>query len=119
MAAGHMMQVSWAQPGTAWAGPYKQRDLAPAEESNASVKIRDPMTRASCPHAAVLRGIGLSISKKNSPLKEQCCTAQLPREGGSPTLGVFHNHGAVALRDVGSGHGGVGLVISRGLFQPE
>ena len=27
---------------------------------------------------------------------------------GSPSLQVFHNSGDVALRDVGSGHGGVG-----------
>ena len=34
---------------------------------------------------------------------------RLPREVvGSPSLEVFHNHGDVALRDVGSGHGGVG-----------
>ena len=26
---------------------------------------------------------------------------------GSPSLGVFQSHGDVALRDVGSGHGGV------------
>ena len=89
MAAGHMMQVSWAQPGTAWAGPYKQRDLAPAEESNASVKIRDPMTRASCPHAAVLRGIGLSISKKFSSERAvlHCTAAQgggVTNPGGVP-----------------------------------
>ena len=33
----------------------------------------------------------------------------LPREEvGSPSLEVFQNHGDVALRDVGSGHGGVG-----------
>ena len=35
--------------------------------------------------------------------------AQLPREVvGSPSLEVFQNRGDVALRDVGSGHGGVG-----------
>jgi len=34
--------------------------------------------------------------------------AQLPREVvGSPSLEVFQNRGDVALRDVGSGHGGV------------
>ena len=36
--------------------------------------------------------------------------AQLPREvEGSPFLDVFQNHRDVALRDVGSGHGGGGL----------
>ena len=41
--------------------------------------------------------------------KSSACTARLHREGavGSPSLGVFHNHGDVALRDVGSGHSGV------------
>ena len=35
--------------------------------------------------------------------------AQLPREVvGSPSMEVFQNRGDVALRDVGSGHGGVG-----------
>ena len=35
--------------------------------------------------------------------------AQLHREVvGSPSLEVFQNHEAVALRDVDSGHGGVG-----------
>jgi len=36
--------------------------------------------------------------------------AQLPREvRESPSLEVLKNHGDVALRDVGSGHGGDGL----------
>ena len=36
--------------------------------------------------------------------------ARLPREVvRSPSLEVFRNHGDVALRDVGSGHGGAGL----------
>jgi len=45
--------------------------------------------------------------------KSSACTARLHREGavGSPSLGVFHNHGDVALRDVGSGHGGLGLEL--------
>ena len=39
----------------------------------------------------------------------------------SPSLEVFKIHGDVALRDVGSGHGGGGLMAGlnlRGLFQP-
>ena len=35
--------------------------------------------------------------------------AQLPREVvGSPSMEAFQNGGDAALRDVGSGHGGVG-----------
>jgi len=36
---------------------------------------------------------------------------------GSPCWEVFQSHGDVALRNVGSGHGGTGLDLS-GLFQP-
>lgn len=47
----------------------------------------------------------------------------LPGEvGRSPPLEVLSNHGDVALRDMGSGHGGGGLVIGLDdlgdLFQP-
>ena len=45
--------------------------------------------------------------------------AQPPREVvGSPSLEVFEERGDVALRDVVSGHGGVGLGGLGGLFQP-
>ena len=38
--------------------------------------------------------------------------AQLPSEVvGSPSMEVFESCGAVAVRDVGSGHGGVGLDV--------
>ena len=41
---------------------------------------------------------------------------------GSPSLEVFQSHGDVALRDVGSGHGGGGLMVGPGdlgvLFHP-
>jgi len=48
--------------------------------------------------------------------------AQLPREVvPSPSLEVFQNRVDVALRNVGSGHGGGGLTVGlgdlRGLFQ--
>lgn len=39
---------------------------------------------------------------------------------GSPSLELFHNHGDVAWREVGSGHGRVGWAGDlRDLFQPE
>ena len=39
----------------------------------------------------------------------QCTGRRVPREVvGSPSLEVFKKRGDVALRDVGSGHGGVG-----------
>ena len=42
-------------------------------------------------------------------MKSSAAVAQLPREVvGSPSLEVFQNRGDVALRDVGSGHSGVG-----------
>ena len=41
-----------------------------------------------------------------------------PGSGGSLYLGASQSHGDVALRDVGSGHRGVGLGDLRGLFQP-
>ena len=45
--------------------------------------------------------------------------AQLPMEWGSASLGVSQSRGDVALRDAGSGHGGVGGVGDpRSLFQP-
>jgi len=49
--------------------------------------------------------------------------AQLCREMvQSPSLEVFQNRVDVALKDVGSGHGGGGLEVGlddlRGLFQP-
>ena len=49
--------------------------------------------------------------------------AQLPREVvQSPSLEAFQSRVAVALRDVGSGYGGGGLLVGlgdlSGLFQP-
>ena len=46
---------------------------------------------------------------------------QLPGSERSPSLGVSQSCGDMALRDVGSGHGGlggVGLGDPRGLFPP-
>ena len=62
-----------------------------------------------------MRGDGLILHQGRARLgvREHSCSsddalAQLPREGGSPSLGVSQSCGDVALRDVGSGHGGVG-----------
>ena len=42
-------------------------------------------------------------------IKSSAAVAQLPSEVvGSPSMEVLQNSGDVALRDVGSGHGGVG-----------
>lgn len=41
--------------------------------------------------------------------KEQCCTARLHGEGGSPSLGVSRSRGDVELRDVGTA--GVGWTL--------
>ena len=53
--------------------------------------------------------------------KEDLVQNRLPREVVE-SLGVFQNHGDVALKDVVGGHGGGGLmdglVDIRGLFQP-
>ena len=43
-------------------------------------------------------------------IRSSAAVAQLPREVvGSPSLEGFKNHRDVALRNVGSGHGGLGL----------
>ena len=45
-----------------------------------------------------------------SSLKEQCCSGTAAHGVvGSPSLEVSQSCGDVALRDVGSGHGGGGL----------
>ena len=47
--------------------------------------------------------VGLAVGGK-SPLQRELSTAQLPRGvRGGVTLGVFHSHADVALRDMGSG----------------
>ena len=55
--------------------------------------------------------------------KSSDAVAQLPRGVvGSLSMEVFQSHGDVALRDVDSGHGEVGLVELgdlRALFQPQ
>ena len=48
------------------------------------------------------------IMGKISSLKSGAAVAQLPREWGVTIPGGVQNRGDVALRDVGSGHGGVG-----------
>jgi len=42
---------------------------------------------------------------KGAAMHWHSCTRSV---GGSPSLEVFHGRGVVALRDVGSGHGGMG-----------
>jgi len=51
----------------------------------------------------VLRSFTLRIRNYFLPGKAvlHCTAAQ---SGGSPSLGVFHSHGDVELKDVGSGH---------------
>ena len=57
-----------------------------------------------------------------SSAKEQCCSGTAAcGVVWSPSLGVSQSRGDVALRDVGSGHGGVGGVgfgDPRELLQP-
>ena len=53
--------------------------------------------------------VRLDIRKHFFPRKSSAAVAQLPREVvGSLSLEVSQSHGDVALRDVGSGHSGVG-----------
>ena len=55
----------------------------------------------------------MDIRKKFLLKNSSDAVAQLPREVvESLSLGVFKNHVDVALRDVVSGHGGVGWMIS-------
>ena len=69
-------------------------------------------------------GSGWKLGKISSP-KELSGTGTAAQGvgggGGPPSLEVFQNRGDVALRDVLSGHGGVGWGWTwdlRGLFQP-
>ena len=65
-----------------------------------------------------VRGGGLKLCEvrfrldiRNSFLStKQCCVGTAAQEWwmGSPSLGVSQSHGDVALRDVGTGHGGLG-----------
>ena len=73
-----------------------------------------------------MRGNGLKLHQGRFRLdiRKHFCSerAVLPREVvQSPSLEVFQSRVAVALRDVGSGHGGDGLVVGlddlSGLFQ--
>ncbi len=49
------------------------------------------------------------ISRKIASPKEQCCSGTAAQGGGGVTIpGGVQGTGDVALRDVGSGHGGVG-----------
>ena len=53
-------------------------------------------------------GSGWMLGKTYSHERWCCCGTAAHGGGGSPSLEVFQNRGDVALRDVGSGHGGVG-----------
>ena len=54
------------------------------------------------------RGSGWMLGNIYSPKEQQGTGTAAHRVMESPSLEVFQNHGDVALRDVVSGHGGVG-----------
>ena len=51
--------------------------------------------------------------------KERCCSGTAAQGGGGVTAPGGVQRGAVAPREVGSGHGGGGLGDLGGLSQPE
>ena len=70
-----------------------------------AVRKRAPATGSSC-HAAIQVG-----HQERSLLRKtgEAVAKPLTEVGESPSMEVSQSRGDVALRDVGSGHGGVGL----------
>ena len=67
-------------------------------------------------------GSGWILGKNSSPKSGDALEWGAQGRVGSPSLGVLQSHGDVALRDVISGHGGVGWVglgDLGALLQPE
>ena len=61
-----------------------------------------------------MRGSGWVLGDISS--LEQCCSGTAAQGGGGVTIHGGVQRGAVALRDVGSGHGGAGLGLCLGVF---
>ena len=69
-------------------------------------------------HQLALTQAGFRLDMRNNSFsKEQSGSGTAAREWGSSSLGVSQSCGDVALRDVGSGHGGVGWDWDLGILE--
>ena len=57
--------------------------------------------------------LGWILGKISSPKEQRCTVTAAQGVVDSPSLELPKNHGDVALREVGSGHGGLGLGWTR------
>ena len=64
------------------------------------------------PHILVLKAHRAHVSFRPTPKRPE-----MREEMGSPSPEVFHNCGDVALKDVGSGHSGVGQGLGLGISE--